>query len=204
LTCLGAEWVPAEIRNCGECSVTNLHLITPQEGWAVAYDSLGNHFLQTNDGGSPWESQPIDDAQYIRYLRSQFLTPLDGWTVADLYTGTQIALSSHSSLYPEGHNPGAVAGQVRIVIEPYLTPPGIWISYEVIDEGFWGKSPAGIYDQEFSDVSTNPLHGTSVYWDGRKDDTEYPLPDAPPGTYRVRRYVDDIETLGSPQALTIT
>lgn len=93
-------WIPSKIEGCDQCTVTNLHFVTPKDGWAVAYRLQDYFRLDTNDFGATWTTEAIDFPEYARLNRSTFLTPREGWSPADTYV-----TYSHKGRV-DGHNPG--------------------------------------------------------------------------------------------------
>ena len=82
----------------------------------------------------------------------------------------------------------ATAGVVRFDIE--LWQSSSWVVKRVIDNGYWGPSPAGYYKRapDATLTDTNKLWGTSSQWDKYLDGTTRTLAGA--GSYRIRMYVD--------------
>jgi len=95
-----AVWVPLRIEGCDTCTVTNLHFVTPQEGWASARDtSRGFYRLRTSDGGDTWTTEPILKEDYVVLQRAQFTSAHEGWAPAD-YDDSQIDEGTHGVFAP--------------------------------------------------------------------------------------------------------
>ncbi|MBM3215846.1 hypothetical protein FJZ36_13115 [Candidatus Poribacteria bacterium] len=78
--------MPSRIEGCDLCAVTNLHFVTPQEGWASAHDtSRGLYRLRTSDGGMTWTTETTGEDDYRLLERAQFVNALEGYAVADRY-----------------------------------------------------------------------------------------------------------------------